>query len=140
PYGLRRRDTQPDDERFLAEIVEQLRPGDPTAAGREDHVLQIRHLPGQLRLEGAELCFAVAPDNVRNRRARALLDLGVEIEETPAEPVGDEPTDRRLPRGHETDQEDASHTLPVRHAALCFMLLLCSPPEAVEIILEVAAH
>ena len=59
-----------------------------------------------LGLEQAELDLAPCLEQLRNRLARRTLELAVEIDEPPPEPVGDLEAKRALAGAHEPDERD----------------------------------
>ena len=54
----------------------------------------------------AELRLAALFEELGDGRAEVLLEIAVEVEERPAQPLGDERPDRRLARAHEADERE----------------------------------
>src|SRR5690606_2821871 len=106
PDGFLGRNPQPDQQGSGRELLEQPGLRDPAAAGREHDVVEVAALGRQLGLERPEGRLAHAPEYIRDGKAGTPLDLLVEVEEVPAEALGEPLTDSGLAGGHEADEHD----------------------------------
>ena len=65
-----------------------------------------QRLERHLGLELAELGLAALAKDVRDRLPERALELAVEVDEPPAEPLGSLRAERRLARAHEADERE----------------------------------
>ena len=65
-----------------------------------------KRLERGLGLELAELRLAALAEDLRDRLPQRLLELAVEVDEPPAEPLGNLRAERRLARAHEADERE----------------------------------
>ena len=75
-------------------------------AGGDDVFAEAGQVGQQGGFPVAETSLALRGEQFGNRPARATLQFGVGVEERPAEPLGQQPPDRGLPRATVADQED----------------------------------
>src|SRR5262245_33423450 len=88
-----------------------------TAEGEDPIVLGECHDDG-LPLEGPEMRLTMVDEQLRDRRAGGLLDIGVGVSQRHAEPLGEQPTDRRLAGAGRTDEDhDGTHRRLSRNAS-----------------------
>jgi hypothetical protein len=80
----------------------------PAAERHHRGAARTQHLDSGCLLELPELGFAAALEYLRDRRAGAELDLAVEVEEPPAEALGDLQPECRLARAHEADEGEVA--------------------------------
>ena len=64
------------------------------------------HVGGCLLLELPEGCLAVPLEDLRDGLADSLLDDLVDRDERPAQALGEQRAERRLPRAHEADERE----------------------------------
>ena len=94
-------------ERASGELAPRPLREDGAAAERDDRRLAVaEHVVGDLLLERAEAGLAARGEQLGDGRARARLDLVVEIDEPAPEPGGDRPPDGRLARAHEPGERE----------------------------------
>ena len=96
-------------EGMLAERLADRRRLDRAPAER-DHggPLAFERPPRLLGLEHPEALFALPPEEIRDRTARGLLDLLVEVDERPSDQVRDARAERRLAGAHEADEGEVA--------------------------------
>src|SRR6185503_20354130 len=92
--------------------------GEGAAAGGDHRrPLAVEHLAQRLMLELAEGGLAEAGKDLAHRHRRPRLDLGVEVDERPAERGGEGAAHRRLAAAHEAGEDDAQSLGLLRWAA-----------------------
>lgn len=99
------------------------RRGGERAAARRDHLpALLEDTLDHALLAGAEIGLAEALEDVADRHAGRFFDLGVGIDEGPAQRPGEPAADRGLARAHHADEHDGAR-LPApgwRARVLCF--------------------
>ncbi len=117
--GHVRVDVEEDRERARSQVAS--RPlGEHRAASQSDHrrVSAAKHLAGHLLLDLSEARLAPGREQLRDRLARPLLDLLVEIDEASPEPRRDGFPGARLPGAHEPgERQVAAERVERPHAA-----------------------
>ena len=78
------------------------------AAEREDDVAAAEGGGEGLRLELAEVGFAVGGEDGGDGEAGAGFDVGVEVEEVPAEAIGEQAADGGFAGAHESGEDEAA--------------------------------
>ena len=80
------------------------------AAAERDHrrLGRVEDGGGDVLLGDPEAGLAVAREQLLDRRAGALLDLVVEVDEGAPQPAGDLPAERRLARAHEAGEREVA--------------------------------
>ena len=92
---------------MLAERLPDLRRLDGAAAeGEHRRSAGVERRDGGRSLLETELDLAARLEELGDRALHRPLELAVEIDEAPAEPLGGHEAERRLPRAHEPDQRD----------------------------------
>ena len=79
-------------------------PPSATTCGRA----RSEHLERGFLLAHPELDLAALREDLRDRPAQLALDLAVEVDESPAQPLGDLQAERRLAGAHEADEGEVT--------------------------------
>src|SRR5581483_3661557 len=107
PPGQRRWRTFEEDHQIAVEHPLAVRLGHRRAAARRDHLARSSaHLGDHLSLDRPKARLTKLGEDRLDRLALLALDLAVGVDESPAEPLRQEPPDRRLAGAAEADQDD----------------------------------
>jgi len=111
PPGSRPRDSWVDVDQHRQRALAQRAPDRGRLDGPATECEHCRPLVAQRRqrrlgLEHAELRLAPLLEQLRHRLAQRALELAVEVDEPPAEPVCHLDAERRLARAHEADERE----------------------------------
>jgi hypothetical protein len=94
-------------QRVLAQRLSDLRCLDrPTPEREHGRALALERRQRRLGLEQPELDLAALLEQLRNRLPHRTLELAIEIDQSPPEPLGDLDTQDAFAGAHEPDERD----------------------------------